>query len=247
MFKSDKEYYADREYLTNSSLKLLHKSPTLFYQWLNGTGDNYSSSALEIGKAFHSLSLEGIVNFVGYEGTRRGKEYMQFCEEHDGEIILSKKEADLIHKMYDVLRKCPEVNELMYSEDDLIVVETPALSVWDGIKIKGKADMLVERDFTDRYLVDIKTTGGTLEEFRRGAKYMGYDQQAAIYCKLFGVDTFYFVAITKTYPHEVGIYKCSPRFIQDGNIKAQEAIDKYKRLFLENNFNPYNASEVGIL
>ena len=58
MFESDDEYYADREFLTNSSLKMLHKSPTLFYMWLNKKGENYSSNALEVGKAFHAISLE---------------------------------------------------------------------------------------------------------------------------------------------------------------------------------------------
>lgn len=73
MFASDEEYYADREYLTNSSLKLLHKSPSLFYMWLKRKDANPSSLALDMGKAFHALSLEDKEVFVGYEGTRRGK------------------------------------------------------------------------------------------------------------------------------------------------------------------------------
>ena len=247
MFYSDEEYYADREFLTNSSLKLLHKSPVQFYQWLTNTGGNQSTTALEVGKAFHALCLEDVVNFVGYDGTRRGKEYLQFCEQNDGKIVLSKKDADMIYAMQNVLMKTPQVVELMYNKDDEQLTELPAISEWDGIPIKGKADMVVEKNFEPAYLVDLKTTGGTLEEFRRSAKYMHYDQQAAIYCKLFDVDTFYFVAITKTYPYEVGIYKCSPQLIQQGAIKAQEAIDKYRRLFMNKQFNPYDAAEIGVL
>lgn len=247
MFYSDEEYYADREFLTNSSLKLLHRSPVQFYQWLTNTRGNESTTALEVGKAFHALCLENVVNFVGYDGTRRGKEYLQFREQNDGKIVLAKKDADMIYAMQNVLMKTPQVIELMYNKDDEQLTELPAISEWDGIPIKGKADMVVEKNFEPAYLIDLKTTGGTLEEFRRGAKYMHYDQQAAIYCKLFEVDTFYFVAITKNYPYEVGIYKCSPQFLQQGAIKAQEAIDKYKRLFLNNKFNPYNAAEIGVL
>ena len=247
MFYSDEEYYADREFLTNSSLKLLHRSPVQFYQWLTNTRGNESTTALEVGKAFHALCLENVVNFVGYDGTRRGKEYLQFREQNDGKIVLAKKDADMIYAMQNVLMKTPQVIELMYNKDDEQLTELPAISEWDGIPIKGKADMVVEKNFEPAYLIDLKTTGGTLEEFRRGAKYMHYNQQAAIYCKLFEVDTFYFVAITKNYPYEVGIYKCSPQFLQQGAIKAQEAIDKYKRLFLNNKFNPYNAAEIGVL
>lgn len=76
---------------------------------------------------------------------------------------------------------------------------------------------------------------------------MGYDQQAAVYCHLFGVEKFYFVVITKSFPYDIGIYECSSQFIVQGAIKAQEAISKYKQLFLENEFNPYRAAEIKLL
>lgn len=243
MFASDEEYYADREYLTNSSLKLLHKSPSLFYMWLRGKDANPSSAALDMGKAFHALSLENKEVFVGYEGTRRGKEYTAFCEENPEKIVLTQKDADTIYRMNDALRKCPEASELMEGGTP----EVPATGEWNGIKIKGKADLVVDRDFSTEYLVDVKTTGGELSEFSRSARYMGYDQQAAIYCQLFGVERFYFVVITKSFPYDIGIYECSPAFLTMGVIKANEAIDKYKKLFLENDFNPYRAAEIKLL
>ena len=245
MFESDDEYYADREYLTNSSLKMLNKSPTLFHMWLNKKGENFSSTALEVGKAFHAISLEDKEVFVGYEGTRRGKEYMAFCENNSDKIVLSKKDADMIYRMNDKLRKCPEACDLMYNGGK---AEVPALGEWDGIKIKGKADLVVDVDFSPGFLVDVKTTGSDLSDFPRQAKYqMNYDQQAAVYCKLFGVKRFYFVVITKSFPYEVGIYECSPDFIARGTEKAQQAIDKYKQLFIQNEFKPYNATEIKIL
>lgn len=244
MFESDEEYYADREYLTNSSLKLLHKSPSLFYMWLKKKGFDSSSNALEMGKAFHALALEDKEVFVGFEGTRRGKEYTAFCEENPEKIILTQKDADTLYKMNEALRKCPEACDLMYTDS---TPEVPAIGEWDGIPIKGKADLVVERDFAPAYLVDVKTTGGELSEFSRSAKYMGYDQQAAVYCHLFGVEKFYFVVITKSFPYDIGIYECSSQFIVQGAIKAQEAISKYKQLFLENEFNPYRAAEIKLL
>jgi len=244
MFESDDEYYADREFLTNSSLKMLHKSPTLFYMWLNKKGENYSSNALEVGKAFHAISLEDKEIFIGYEGTRRGKDYMSFCEQNSDKIILSKKDADMLYRMNETLRKCPEACELMYNGGK---AEVPATGEWDGIKIKGKADLVVDVDFSPEFLVDVKTTGSELSDFSRSAPYMGYDQQAAIYCQLFGVTKFYFVVITKSFPYDIGIYECSPEFIARGAKKAQQAIDKYKQLFIENEFNPYSAAEIKLL
>ena len=247
MFESDEVYYADREYLTNSSLKLLRKSPALFNMWLKGKDANPSSTALEVGKAFHALVLEDRVDFVGYEGVRRGKEYLQFCEDNSDKIILSKKDAEMVYSMQNALNKCPEACALMYNKEDIQKAEVPMTGEWDGIKIKGKADLLVERNFDEYFLVDVKTTGGELSEFARSAQYMGYDQQAAFYCHLFGVEKFYFVVITKSFPYDIGIYECSPQFIVRGTIKANESISMYKKLFLNGNYNPYSAAEIGVL
>lgn len=247
MFASDEEYYADREYLTNSSLKLLRKSPALFNMWLKGKDANPSSTALDVGKAFHALVLEDRVDFVGYDGTRRGKEYLQFCADNNDKIVLSAKDAEMVYAMQNALNKCPEACELMYNKDDIQSAEVPKTGEWSGIKIKGKADLLVERNFDEYFLVDVKTTGGELSEFKRSAPYMGYDQQAAFYCHLFGVETFYFVVITKSFPYDIGIYKCSTNFLTRGAIKANESISMYKELFLNGTFNPYSAAEISIL
>jgi hypothetical protein len=247
MFESDEKYYADREYLTNSSLKLLHSSPLRFYLWLNDRLFDEKSDALSIGSAFHALSLEGIVNFVGYEKARRGKEYELFCEENKGKHILTNRDANMIQRMYDRLMLCPEVVELMYNKNDLNLVELPATGFWDDVKIKGKADMLVQRESGEQFLVDIKTTAGEISEFSRSAKYMHYDQQAAFYCKLFGVKRFVFVVIRKQYPYDIGIFECSNDFINGGVQKANWAITRYKELFIENEFNPDAAAEIRIL
>ena len=247
MFESDKEYYADREYLTNSSMKMLRKSPALFNMWLKGKESIFSSTALDIGKAFHALVLEDRVDFVGFEGTRRGKEYLQFCEENKDKIVLTQKDAEMVHSMQNALNKCPEAYDLMYNANDIQQAEVAKTGEWDGIKIKGKADLLVERNFDEYFLVDVKTTGGELSEFKRSAPYMGYDQQAAFYCHLFGVERFIFVVITKSFPYDIGIYECSPSFLAKGRYKASESISMYKNLFLNGNFNPYSAAEIGIL
>jgi hypothetical protein len=150
----------------------------------------------------------------------------------------------MLYRMNETLRKCPEACELMYNGGK---AEVPATGEWDGIKIKGKADLVVDVDFSPEFLVDVKTTGSELSDFSRSAPYMGYDQQAAIYCQLFGVTKFYFVVITKSFPYDIGIYECSPEFIARGAKKAQQAIDKYKQLFIENEFNPYSAAEIKLL
>lgn len=247
MFESDEIYYADREYLTNSSLKLLHSSPQKFYLWLNNKLREEKSDALEIGKAFHASVLEGKTIYASYQGRRVGKDYEHFCAENSDKIILTEKDGKMLHYMERRLRHCPEVRDLMFRDEDFNLVEVPEKGTWGGIKIKGKADMLVQRANGERLLVDVKTTASEIYDFPKAARYSNYDQQAAFYNHLFGVERFIFVVIRKMYPYDVGIFECSPEFISSGVAKANWAIEKYKELFLNGEYNPESATAIGVL
>jgi hypothetical protein len=61
----------------------------------------------------------------------------------------------------------------------------------------------------------------------------GYDVQAFIYTRLFGVpiDKFFFIAIDKA-SLDIGIYGISPEFVEEGERKTMEAIELYKQFFI---------------
>ena len=112
--------------------------------------------------------------------------------------------------------------------------ELPGITEIDGIAWKGKAD-IINRD--DGLIVDLKTTA-RLDDFRWSASKYNYDSQAYIYQQIFGYDMV-FVAIDKT-THQIGIFDCSPQFIQRGKDKVDKAIEAYK-LFHDNpDFEPRN-------
>ena len=242
LFKDDEAYYADKSYMSNSSFKLLRQSPTKFHLWRQGKWSYPSTSFFDVGSALHALFLEGKEVSIRWEGTRRGNDYKEFKAEHFDKIVLPSKDYDLVHNMADKLSNVPQVAELMTSSWE---AEVPAVSTYTtesglDIPVKGKADAIVDNGI-ERYIVDLKTTAKTLDEFKRSARWMLYNQQAALYMRLFNLDKFYFLVIEKEFPYEVGIYECSDEFISQGEWELNHSANKYEKLFFENEFKPYNA------
>lgn len=238
LFKDDASYYADRTYLSNSSLKLLRESPLKYKKWVEKKWDYPSSPYFAFGSALHSLFLEGVDAAVPYGGTRRGKAYEEFRDNNPDKYVLAQKEYEDLYAMNNKLINNVEVMELM----DQWTPEVPATIVYKDVNLKGKADAIVDH-WSGKYIVDLKTTAKSIDEFYRGAKYMLYNQQAAIYCKLFDVETFYFVVIEKAWPFEIGIFKCSPNFIEAGTRELDYSIQIYKHLFIDGHFKENYARE----
>ncbi len=240
-FNDDEAYYADRTYLSNSSLNLLRKSPTKFHLWRKGKWSWPSASYFDVGSALHSMFLEGKDISIKWDGTRRGNDYKMFKEEHSDKLVLPTKDYNCVQGMYDKLQKVQEVTDLMGFDFE---PEVPAVTEWHTeseniIKLKGKADSIVTGS-DGKYLVDLKTTAKPLDEFRRNARWM-YAQQAYLYTELFDLEEFYFLVIEKEFPYEVGIFKASDAFLEYGSRELDKSINLYETLFLNGEFRPYYA------
>ena len=240
-FKSDEAYYADKEYLSNSMLKLLRQSPTKFHLMREGKWSYPSASYFDVGTALHALFLEGVDKTVLWNGQRRGNDYKTFKAENADKLVLPKKDYDTVHYMHEKLRKLSEVEELMglKFEAEVPGIMTHFTDNFSKIKLKGKADALCF-DGESNYLVDLKTTAKSLDDFKKSATWMLYNQQAYLYSEIFGVDDFYFLVVEKEFPYEVGIFKASDQFLHNGKWEFDKSIKLYEELFLHQNFNPYN-------
>lgn len=240
-FNDDEVYYADREYLSNSSLKLLKESPTKFDLWRKNKWSQASTSAFDVGRALHARFLEDKVNYTDWNGARRGAEYKNFCAENPDTIVLTKNDYHIVEGMYDKLTKVPQVEEIMGLS---MKPEVPGILEWETekgniIKLKGKADALAW-DGETTYLVDLKTTKDPLHKWKRNAFY-SYAQQAYLYSEIFDVDVFYFLVVQKEFPYEVGIYRAGTTFLERGEKELEESINLYERLFIDGEYKPYSA------
>lgn len=240
-FDDDNIYYADREYLSNSSLKLLKESPTKFYLWMNNKWKQKEISAFQVGRALHAHFLEGKLNYIGWDGQRRGDEYKNFCKENPETIVLTKAEASIVDGMYDKLSKVDAVKNIMGLT---FRPEVPAVMEYETesgniVKLKGKADALAF-DGENDYLVDLKTTKDPMSKWKKNAIW-NYAQQAYMYKTLFQVKDFYFLVVQKEFPFDVGIYKVSDQFFYKGRREFEESINLYEKLFINGEYKPYSA------
>ena len=230
-FGEDKEYYSDNEFVTNSMLGLLNKSPQHLLAYMQGF--TKESKALDIGKAFHTMILEPSKldnEVVVFEGkTRRGKAWDEFKMANSDKTIISTSEWNMINDMSNVIFENKEAMEFINNSKHEVV------EVWknNSIKCKGKADMVVMNIENKKILIDLKTTrDSSIESFRRSSYSYGYDRQAAFYIDGFQADEFWFVVIEKENPYRVGIYKASDEFIEGGRIKNNYLLEMYQEFFI---------------
>ena len=240
-FNDDEVYYADREYLSNSSLKLLKESPTKFDLWRKGKWSQANTSAFDVGRALHARFLEDKVNYIGWEGQRRGNDYKEFRAENPDIIPLTQSDFHHVEGMYDKLSKVDAVRDIMGLE---FTPEVPGVMEYHTaqgniVKVKGKADALAWNG-VDNYLVDLKTTKDPMHKFKRNA-FFNYAQQAYLYKTIFNVDRFFFLVVQKEFPYEVGIYEAGDAFLARGEQELDDSINLYERLFINGEFKPYSA------
>jgi len=224
----DEHYYGDfgKKFLSNSDISTLLKNPLE----LGKTREQVP--AFLVGGYFHTAILEPdkLKKYKIVEAsTRNTKKYKELT---GGEMCLLQHEVDQLEVMIDKVLNNDVCKGLIRPIDG--EYELPGITEIDGIAWKGKAD-IINRD--DGLIVDLKTTA-RLDDFRWSASKYNYDSQAYIYQKIFGYDMV-FVAIDKT-THQIGIFDCSPQFIQRGKDKVDKAIEAYK-LFHDNpEFEPRN-------
>tara|TARA_R110002153_G_scaffold56625_2_gene156344 strand:+ start:704 stop:1462 length:759 start_codon:yes stop_codon:yes gene_type:complete len=240
-FNDDEIYYADREYLSNSSLKLMKESPAKFNLWRSGKWSQPNNTAFDVGRALHARFLEDKVNYTDWNGARRGAEYKEYCAANPDTIVLTKTDFNLVEGMYDKLTKVDAVRDIMGLEFKPEVPGVMEYHTANGnvVKVKGKADALAW-DGTETYLVDLKTTKDPMHKFKRNAFY-NYAQQAFLYKTIFNVDKFYFLVVQKEFPFEVGIYEAGSAFLARGEKELEDSINLYEKLFIDGEFKPYSS------
>ncbi len=216
--REDEHYYGKfgKQYLSNSDISTLLKNPLALGQQRD------PNPAFLVGGYFHTAILEPdkLKKYKVIEAsTRNTKKYKEIS---GGELCLLQHEVDQIEVLIDKVLSNDVCKELIRPGNG--EYELPGITEIEGIKWKGKADII---NHDDRLIIDLKTTA-KLEDFRWSASKYNYDRQAYIYQKIFGYDMI-FIAVDKT-THQIGIFDCSPQFLERGREKVEKAIEAY-RLF----------------
>jgi hypothetical protein len=219
--ENDEDYYGDfgKQFLSNSDIRALLKDPLTFKQPITGNPN------LIQGSYFHTLILEPdklerikIIDTT----TRNTSKYKELSE---GEMCLLQHEADSIALLRDAVLENSTTRDLIRDID--VQYEVPGLIKLEDEWFKLKADI---KNNTQSLVVDLKTTSD-IDKFKWSAKEYNYDSQAYIYSKYFNMDMVFIAVDKKT--RKIGIYDCSPQFLESGKDKVERAVDAY-RLFFKN-------------
>lgn len=223
LLSDDREYYSGvgKNYLSNSDIGTLLNNPKDF-----GKPREDNKSFAE-GRYFHQLLIEpDKATFTPSVdvSTRNTKEYKAYCETHNLEFALLKKEIDEIENLVKIIKGNIQFYDDIYADGNRY--EVPAVGEIKGMMWKGKADIV-----GDDFIIDLKTTSD-INKFKYSARSYNYDSQCYIYQTLFNKPLVFYVIDKAT--GQLGIFRPSVDFIKYGEIKVERAVEIYNRYFGEN-------------
>ena len=222
----DKQYYGKfgKQFLSNSDISTLLSNPL-------GLGkDEKSSSAILVGKYFHTALLEPdkLNEFkIVDASTRNTKTYK---EQSGKKLCLLQSEVNNVKLMIEKINQTKICEDLIRGDE--IDYEVPNIVELEGNMWKGKADVVNHKE---DLVIDLKTTAD-INKFRGSAFRYNYDSQAFIYKELFGYD-FIFIVIDKT-TKQIGIFECSDEFLTSGYMKVKKACEIYDLFYKDKDFDP---------
>jgi hypothetical protein len=212
--------YLGKNALSASSIKTILNSPKQYLK--NMYEGQKESQPLRDGKLFHWKILEpekfdslNVVN-VASKNTKTYKEAVAIHGE-----VYTQSEIDNCKILVEAINNNTFCRDLINQGE----YEIPNIMMIDGIPIRGKADCIVGDT-----IIDLKTTNDILN-FRYSAKKYSYDLQAYLYITMFeNINNFRFICIDKK-TLELGVFDCSPEFLDSGRRKFERGIELYKKLF----------------
>lgn len=220
--------YLGQNALSSSSCKKLLDSPYAYHRSLTEKQQNVQ--ALRDGQLIHLMVLEPHkVDYLTFtDGTKASKAYKLAVEEVGSHNVFTNSEYHKAKKIAERVRNQSDIKAML----DGAEYEMPEIGYYNGLPFRGKADIL-----KGGIVMDLKTTAD-LKGFERSANFFSYDLQAALYLELFNAFEFEFIVVDKN-TLDVGIYKCSERFIESGKRKLDIATQNYEEYLNTPNIDDY--------
>lgn len=206
------------ERLRFSMLKYMARSPLHMRHAM--TTDAEPSRAMRIGTATHAALLGG--SCIVYDGTRRGKAWDAFRDQHPGVEIVTADEHDVARAAADAVME--QAGHYFIGRG---VNETRI--DWDfcGIPFRSTPDRITE----DGTLVELKTTRSSHPgEFLRDAHRRHYHSQLAVYREAIGRDrvrSCVIVAVETAAPYPVTVVELPERTLDAGLRAACGWAERY--------------------
>lgn len=223
--------------LSYSSLKWLLQSPKWFDH--KRRKPTPSSQALRDGNLVHTQILEpqkyDKFKFVDVS-TKNTKAWKLAVQEYGEAYTFTMKEKYMTSRIASAFLQNDACTKFMSGNSE---VEVPNILEYDGLPIRGKADIYRKGEF----VADVKTTADGVEwvtlkdgtrknQFAFTVQKYDYDLQAYLYTLMFDVPDFYWLVINKT-TTDIGVFKASEETLQSGKDKFEACISLYNAFFVD--------------
>lgn len=225
------------EYLSSHLLADFRKCPQLFHQRRLGIVEDADRPAYLVGRAVHTLTLEGRDRFdqdfaVGgpinpQTGAPFGpttKAFAQWAASH-GKDVLTEAQYALVSSMAASVRRHDLASSLLADG----VAEGVLRADYCGVACQIRLDWFEPH----QGIVDLKTCDD-LTWFEADARRFGYGHQVAFYravlAQVLGVSMpVHFIAVEKREPYRTGVWKVSDDTLTAAQRENEAAIERLKR------------------
>jgi len=233
----DFEEYKAAEGVNKSQLDQINISPKHLQHYLKNPPE--PTKAMEFGGIIHSAILEPDWFYenlvISPDLNKNTKKYKAWALEHeDCELVLDKKEAEMITGMLNAFASHPKASALLNGKvEQSIFVKDPDT----GLLCKGRADILHNEG---EAIIDYKSTKlASPYGFSKSIVDFRYHVQAAFYLDMFewegmGYDRFVFIAQDKAPPYDVAVYELDFGSIERGRELYRQNLELYKKCVDEN-------------
>lgn len=252
MEMSDREYHSHNS-ISNSGLALLaSKTPAHFFASL--TTPRADTPAFREGRNIHCAVLEPdrfnaqycVMPKFDMRRTVDKQLAAEFHEANHGKTCIDKEEAERCLAIQNSVRAHPMAAALLQGGN-------AERSYFTNDPITGVA-VRTRPDYETEYcLVDLKTTlDASSEGFARSAYAYRYHQQAAFYLDTMewatGIkrNSFFFIAVEKSPPYAVQVFRASEAFIARGREAYREALNTYADCLQTGVWPAYNEAASGL-
>lgn len=232
------EEYLSAEGVSRSGLMEFLRSPQHYwYKYLSGMAERESTTALDMGTAFHTLLLEPALfekKVLVWSGaprnTKEGKaEYAEAVQSAAGRVVIKQADFEALKNMAASILAQPVAKKIIV-ESGHIEASLFYSDEATGALAKARPDYWRK----DGIVVDLKTTNdASEEEFQKSIVNYGYDIQAfmqmeAVY-RVTGErpSNFVFIVVEKEPPYACAFYTADDTLLRCGEYRYNNLMAKY--------------------
>ncbi len=224
--------YAEAPGVSKSQLDILHESPEIYRDFLDGKLPRETTEAMEMGRIVHAVALEGRRPYVvrpeevkNADGKmEKWQSLKTICKnwiKQQTQTVLSPVEANQVEAIARAVRNDPRAKKLLAKGE----AELSMFADYDpsGFRLKGRPDWANED-----YFVDLKTTtDASTEEFSKEINRRRYHVQASLYlriAKLLGMPQtkWFFIAVQKSNPPRINVRELNANAIDLGGWQLND-------------------------